>query len=168
MAYVYRHIRLDKNEPFYIGIGKRKDRSWSNLGRNDMWHKIVKKTKYDVEILFENVEYDFAKQKEIEFIKLYGRKNIGTGSLCNMTDGGEGTLNAEAWNKGIPCSDETKKKISNANISKVYNDKYILDLNTGIFYHNIKEAAKYNNISYGTLRNRLQRNKKIKGDLIFV
>jgi hypothetical protein len=21
MAYVYRHIRLDKNEPFYIGIG---------------------------------------------------------------------------------------------------------------------------------------------------
>lgn len=22
MAYVYRHIRLDKNEPFYIGIGK--------------------------------------------------------------------------------------------------------------------------------------------------
>ena len=22
MAYVYRHIRVDKNEPFYIGIGK--------------------------------------------------------------------------------------------------------------------------------------------------
>ena len=22
MAYLYRHIRLDKNEPFYIGIGK--------------------------------------------------------------------------------------------------------------------------------------------------
>ena len=21
MAYLYRHIRLDKNEPFYIGIG---------------------------------------------------------------------------------------------------------------------------------------------------
>jgi hypothetical protein len=21
MAYVYRHIRLDKNEPFYIGVG---------------------------------------------------------------------------------------------------------------------------------------------------
>jgi len=21
MAYIYRHIRLDKNEPFYIGIG---------------------------------------------------------------------------------------------------------------------------------------------------
>ena len=24
MAYVYRHIRLDKNEPFYIGIGSDK------------------------------------------------------------------------------------------------------------------------------------------------
>jgi hypothetical protein len=22
MAYLYRHIRLDKNQPFYIGIGK--------------------------------------------------------------------------------------------------------------------------------------------------
>ena len=25
MAYIYRHIRLDKNEPFYIGIGSDKD-----------------------------------------------------------------------------------------------------------------------------------------------
>jgi hypothetical protein len=24
MAYLYRHIRLDKNEPFYIGIGSDK------------------------------------------------------------------------------------------------------------------------------------------------
>lgn len=27
MAIVYRHIRLDKNEPFYIGIGKDEKKS---------------------------------------------------------------------------------------------------------------------------------------------
>lgn len=28
MAVVYRHIRLDKNEPFYIGIGNEKSKAY--------------------------------------------------------------------------------------------------------------------------------------------
>ena len=28
MAVVYRHIRLDKNEPFYIGIGEKENRAY--------------------------------------------------------------------------------------------------------------------------------------------
>jgi hypothetical protein len=97
MAYVYRHIRLDVNQPFYIGIGsdslfKRAFESKSNR-RNSIWNKIVSKTSYRVEILFENLSWEEACIKEIEFISLYGRKNINTGVLCNLTDGGEGTLN---------------------------------------------------------------------------
>ena len=31
MAYLYRHIRLDKNEPFYIGIGSDTNFKRANL-----------------------------------------------------------------------------------------------------------------------------------------
>ena len=85
MAVVYRHIRKDKNEPFYIGIGHTEERAYKKSQRNNMWHKITAKTDYEVEILFENVSWEFAKEKEIELISLYGRKDIRTGTLCNLT-----------------------------------------------------------------------------------
>lgn len=48
MAYVYRHIRLDKNEPFYIGIGSdnKYSRAKQKTGRNDRWHNKGKKGLY--------------------------------------------------------------------------------------------------------------------------
>jgi len=93
MAYVYRHIRLDKNEPFYIGIGKTINRAYSHRDRNIYWERIVSHTDFNVEIIFDDLSWDEACEKEIEFIKLYGRKDLGTGTLANMTDGGEGVLN---------------------------------------------------------------------------
>lgn len=107
MAYVYRHIRHDKNEPFYIGIGKTKYRHTAKQNRNDIWEKIVAKTTYDVEVLFEDVTWDFACGKEIEFIRLYGRINNNTGILANMTNGGDGNL-------GLKHSPEAIAKISEA------------------------------------------------------
>jgi len=52
MAYVYRHIRLDKNEPFYIGIGKIDNykRAYLKSIRNVIWKQIVNKTNYDIYI----------------------------------------------------------------------------------------------------------------------
>ena len=90
MAILYRHIRLDKDEPFYIGIGKDESRAYSKRNRTKYWHNITNKG-YDIEILFDDLSYDDAKLKEIEFIKLYGRIDLGTGILCNMTDGGDGS-----------------------------------------------------------------------------
>lgn len=100
--YLYRHIRSDKNQPFYIGIGtKTKDdvkyeiytRSTVDRKYNPIWHNIKNKTSYTIEILLESNDYEFIKQKEVEFIKLYGRIDLKTGILSNMTDGGEGTKN---------------------------------------------------------------------------
>jgi hypothetical protein len=88
---VYRHIRLDKNIPFYIGIGKSIDRPYNKKDRSTFWKSIINKTAYDIEILFDNLTKEQAIEKEIEFIKLYGRVDLKTGSLCNMTCGGEGT-----------------------------------------------------------------------------
>lgn len=96
MAYVYRHIRLDKNQPFYIGIGSDKSykRAYENKPdrRNNIWNKIFNKTSIDVEIILDDLTWEDACKKEIEFISLYGRMNNGTGILCNLTDGGEGTF----------------------------------------------------------------------------
>lgn len=106
--YVYRHIRLDKNEPFYIGIGNKKNyaRAYQTNPdrRNEIWRKIFTKTNIDVEIILEGLSKSQASEKEQEFIKLYGRKDLNNGLLCNMTDGGDGI-----WN----CirSEDTKEKL---------------------------------------------------------
>ena len=69
---VYRHIRLDKNMPFYIGIASDSKRPNNKKDRSSFWKSIVNKTDYIVEIIFENLTKDQAIEKEVEFIKLYG------------------------------------------------------------------------------------------------
>lgn len=46
MFYLYRHIRHDKNEPFYIGIGRTRnyERAFRKTSRNKFWKNIVSKT----------------------------------------------------------------------------------------------------------------------------
>lgn len=122
MAYVYRHIRLDKNEPFYIGIGNDVNyrRSKSKCNRNNDWHRVVTNSKYDVEIIVDNINYDFAKEKEKEFIRLYGRIDLETGTLVNRTDGGQGNVNWSEENRrkfgekrrGKRASEETRRRLS--------------------------------------------------------
>jgi hypothetical protein len=90
MAYVYRHIRLDKNEPFYIGIGSSLSRCYTKVRRNKYWHSITKNIKYRVDILFDDLSIEEAKDKEKELIALYGKK-INGGLLVNITDGGDGS-----------------------------------------------------------------------------
>jgi hypothetical protein len=118
MAFIYRHIRLDKNEPFYIGISSNEsyNRAYCKYKRNSYWNNIVKKTNYKVEIMLDNITWEEAIEKEIEFIKLYGRKNNNTGILCNLTNGGEGTV-------GYIIKEETRKKRSIA-LSGVNNPNY--------------------------------------------
>jgi hypothetical protein len=113
--YLYRHIRLDTNEPFYIGIGTKPKvfhghrteykRAYTTFKRTEFWKNVTAKTDYRVEIMLESDNLNFIKEKEVEFIDLYGRKDTKTGSLVNLTDGGE-------LNKGFIPSEETKKKIS--------------------------------------------------------
>lgn len=107
MAYVYRHIRLDKNHPFYIGIGNDKSftRAKQKIRRNKIWYDIVNKSEFIVEILFDDISWDEACKKEIEFINLYGRIDKKSGILANMTDGGNGTA-------GRVMSDEWRKNKS--------------------------------------------------------
>lgn len=110
--YLYRHIRLDSNKVFYVGIGTKRlkkpncytcvyERAYSGY-RTKFWKSITAKTEYEVEIILESDDYKFIEQKEVEFIRLYGRRDLGEGPLCNLKDGGKG-------NRGKPCSEENKR-----------------------------------------------------------
>jgi hypothetical protein len=130
MPYVYRHIRLDKNEPFYIGIGSKENfyRAYEKRKRNKIWYDIVSKTEYEVDILFDDMDWDEACKKEIEFISLYGRINNKTGTLSNLTNGGDGIYGVvrslehreklRMANTGKIVSNETRQKLRDANIGK--------------------------------------------------
>lgn len=118
--FIYRHIRLDKNVPFYIGVGTKTShtntfnevyrRAFLKAGRNNLWNKIVNKTGYNVEIIIESENFEYILQKETELIILYGRKDLGLGTLANLTDGGIGNQNMPKRK----CSEETKQKMSNS------------------------------------------------------
>lgn len=99
-AFVYRHIRLDTNEVFYVGISINTRRPYDRSDRSRFWKSIVKKTKYRIEIVMVDLTWSEACKKEIELIKLYGRRDLGQGTLVNLTDGGEGNLGMIPWNKG--------------------------------------------------------------------
>lgn len=123
MAYVYRHIRLDKNEVFYIGIGSDNIGEYKRANnfykRNEYWKNIVNKTKYKIEIILDDLTWEEACIKEIEFIKLYGRRDLNEGTLVNMTDGGDGTLGL----KRSP-SQETKEKMRQAKLGKKFSEEH--------------------------------------------
>jgi DNA-binding Xre family transcriptional regulator len=104
MAIVYKHYTLDTKKLFYIGIGLNEKRAYSKRSRNQLWKNIVLKHNYYVEIFKNNISYNDAKKLEIELISKYGRLNLKTGILCNMTDGGDGCFN---------LSNESKLSISN-------------------------------------------------------
>ena len=101
---VYRHIRLDTNQPFYIGIGKSSVRAYRKDGRNKLWSNIAAKTDYKVQILFEDLSKEEACEKEKELILLYGRLQNKTGQLANITSGGETFIGPDnpAFDKGRP------------------------------------------------------------------
>jgi hypothetical protein len=120
MAYLYRHIRLDKNEVFYIGIGKEDEekyrRAYDKNRRSALWKSIVKHHLYEVEIILDNLTWKQACEKELEFINLYGKIKDKTGTLANITSGGDGgdtTRNRVCIYKG-----EEEKKIFKEDLSE--------------------------------------------------
>lgn len=113
--YVYKHIRLDKNIVFYIGIGNKKNYGrayeFTFSKRSEFWKRVYQKTEIKVEIIAKGLNKFDASNLEIELVKKYGRKDLNEGTLVNLTDGGDGILNCKR-------SDETKKKLSLSKIGE--------------------------------------------------
>jgi len=123
MKCVYRHRRLDNNTVFYIGLGNSK-RPFSKNNRSVYWKNITLTHGYSVEIVAENLTKEDACELEEFLIQEYGRKDLGKGSLVNMTDGGDGVFgrslealarigkSSSDRNKGKAKSEAHKLKIS--------------------------------------------------------
>lgn len=104
--YIYRHIRNDSGIPFYIGIGSKRENiqfrtfkqeferahKYNSGHRSSYWMNVFNQCGRNIliEILYECDSYSEIKEKEKEFIALYGRRDNNTGILVNLTDGGEG------------------------------------------------------------------------------
>lgn len=144
MAYVYVHTRKDKNEPFYVGIGKSdRDyyRAYCNKRRNEVWKKITAKTDYHVDIVHDKITWEEACEIEKELIAKYGKKNEG-GILCNIANGGEGGNLGHEVNKK---HSETVKGHNNPSAYPVY--QYTIDGEFIREWSHAKEAADFYNMN---------------------
>lgn len=134
--YLYRHRRASDGTPIYIGIGtKRKKystyegeyaRAYRFCDRSNHWKNVFYKHGVLVDILLESDSVEFIKQKEIEFIKIYGRLDNLTGTLVNKTDGGDGTTG-----RIYVVSDETRAKMRGRMIGRKISAEHLRKLNDG-------------------------------------
>jgi len=116
--YVYTYTDPRTLKCFYVGkgTGQRHRYHWNKRSHNKGVNSICNQlrshdlspiiTKYPCDD--EQMAYDF----EILLIKKYGRVDLGTGTLCNLTKGGDGGLEVDRQNaikKKIPLIPQNQK-----------------------------------------------------------
>ena len=136
-VYLYRDPRPGKKRvPIYVGKGtvarKRADTHWRQLhwkrtARTNLFFAAVLQKILDdgLEPIVETVgwfdtEIDaFAIERKL--IARLGRRNLGRGPLCNLTDGGEGGA-------GLIVSPETRAKLSGALLGRTFSPEHRANL----------------------------------------
>ena len=109
---LYLHTKPN-GEVFYVGIGN-KYRPYSDHHRSDFWRRTVNKYGHRVLIVIGSLTPEAAVDAERFFIRLYGRKDLGLGTLVNLTDGGDGQIN---------MSEQTRLKLVQAGLNQIHPPK---------------------------------------------
>jgi hypothetical protein len=138
-VYVYFDPRPRKGRaPIYVGKGTRAlgraDDHWLRRCSNPMLARIFAKLRRcrlspEIEVVswFDSEQGAFGLERRL--IEIFGRRDLGAGTLCNLTDGGEGASGAirtaecrakkSAALKGRPLSPETRHKLSISHTGKI-------------------------------------------------
>lgn len=118
----YTYIYYDPsraNEPIYIGKGKA-NRAWDHINtlhrqkKHPLKHRLLHMLTIGISPIigiYAGLDEEFALLLEEELIQKFGRKDLGLGTLLNLTNGGEGI-------SGCIRSEDTRRKIAIANIGK--------------------------------------------------
>lgn len=152
-VYLYQDPRCDPPEPMYVGKGHG-NRIFAHLSwTHNPWlrRKIqrIREARLEplIEIVKEGLTSEEALHEEQKLIAKIGRADLGKGSLCNFTDGGEGTtgwipsrITRDLWSKQR-CGPQTaaqyhancerrhtnaaKRKISEANKGRSLSEGHI-------------------------------------------
>ena len=153
--YTYAYLREDRT-PYYIGKGK-----GNRIYKRGSRVFAPPKDKSRIIFLKKNLTEEEAFKQEIYMIDVFGRKDLGTGILHNLTDGGEGISNLSDEtrkkmsevkkgennpNYGKTASEETRKKLSevrkgekNHNYGKIFSEEHrrkLSDAHKGENHHN--------------------------------
>ncbi len=173
--YIYLH-KTPEGRPFYIGKGYNK-RAYVKSHRSQYWKNIVKKYGYEIEFLEENLPESKALEREIFWIKKFGREDLKEGTLINFTNGGEGTIGriveektrravAEANKKRI-ASKQQREKVGNLFKGKTGSQhnrsKSVRCIETGIIYGSMSEAARVLKIDHTSVSWSVKHKKHIFG-----
>ena len=145
MFYTYIYQDPERNVPMYVGKGKdKRARIHLRKATNIRFRNRITALKMiglsPIIEVFEMPDEDAALKEEVRLIALYGRVDLGLGTLYNGTNGGEGKT-------GYVTSEETKLKIglANKNASKETKIKQSSWIRDEVLRKKISEARiKYN------------------------
>jgi len=126
---VYLHRNPKTKEVFYVGIGN-EDRAVQFSKRSIFWSNYKNKYGVEVDIIKKGLSSSKAQSLEVELIKKYGRRDLGTGSLVNLSHGGEGI---------VPCGE------------RLFQKKPCICLLTGKVYECLSKYSEDTGIPFTTL-----------------
>lgn len=168
--YVYVLIDPSDNIPFYVGKGcgnrmmiHEKSVLKGKITNNNfsLTSKIQSILNSGNSIIYkkshQNLLGEDALIKESDEIKSVGRKDLGMGPLCNLTDGGEGIANV---------SEEIKKKISNSLKGRIFSDEHKQNLKLAALNRtkeHINKIASKNKGKHQTTETKLKISQSKKG-----
>lgn len=164
MAYkVYIIQRIDTKKIVYVGITKNSLSKRFNAHFSDKRRNIKKVNYFNKYKEFLSIvcikdfiqSLEEANKAEIFYIKKY--RSLGH-SLLNATDGGDGTVNSKAWNKGVKCNYVDKLTENSPNAKPVFS--YDCHGNFLKQYSSIKKASEETGVSRSAIKNICDLNKR--------